>query len=351
MHAAFDMPSRQEEENRIVVKWLNRLHECSREVPGNLFAEAVKHSNISRGQLQRGEELTHEHFDRISSYLQRKIPNLTFHFFSKVELTDLGLLGYAVISCPTVGKALNLMARYLELTSDRFTEKHEVRDGFYVIRPEPTWRHFDEDISIAEDCLSGNRRAISLILGSDDDLAGAAAHFAFPPPENVDAYRKFFDPVKVVFDADNSELCIPEALLAHPVTTANLMMSDVTSAICERMLGVGSRSQIDTTRAVRRLLLSRPGQHMLRLEEAADQLRMSTAQLRKRLYRAGTSYKTVVLEVRMALASHYLESTHLSIQEIAYLLDYAQPGPFSRAFKKYHGFSPSHARRSSRSQA
>ncbi len=36
------------------------------------------------------------------------------------------------------------------------------------------------------------------------------------------------------------------------------------------------------------------------------------------------------------LASNYLESTHLPIQEIAYLLDYAQPGPFSRAFKKYH---------------
>jgi len=49
----------------------------------------------------------------------------------------------------------------------------------------------------------------------------------------------------------------------------------------------------------------------------------------------------------MALATHYLESTHLSIQEIAYLLDYAQPGPFSRAFKKYFGQSPRDRRESS----
>jgi len=36
-----------------------------------------------------------------------------------------------------------------------------------------------------------------------------------------------------------------------------------------------------------------------------------------------TSYKNIVLDVRMALACHYLESTHLTIREIAYLLDYA----------------------------
>jgi len=79
---------------------------------------------------------------------------------------------------------------------------------------------------------------------------------------------------------------------------------------------------------------------MLRLEEAAGEMRMSTAQLRKRLYRSGTSYKKIVLEVRMILGRHYLESTHLSIQEVAYLLDYSQPGPFSRAFKKYFGQAP-----------
>ena len=84
---------------------------------------------------------------------------------------------------------------------------------------------------------------------------------------------------------------------------------------------------------------------MLRLEEAADELLMSTAQLRKRLYRAQTSYKKIVLETSMGLARQYLESTPLSIQEIAFLLDYAQPGPFSRAFKNEFGQYPGAWRR------
>ena len=340
MQTPIEIPSRHQEESRIVVKWLNRLHDCIRDEPGNLFVEAINRTGLSRMELQSGEGLTHEHFDKVMEYIERRIPDLTFRFFKEVELTDLGMLGYAVLSCTTVGKALELMARFLELTSDRYTENHELVDGFHCIRPQPTFRYFGANVSIAEDCLAGNWKAITLMLGPESDLAGATASFAYPPPETVDAYSRYFAPCAVRFNAERSELRIPYEWLKLPVTTANMVMSDVTSAICERMLGAGSRSLVDTPRAVRRLLLSRPGQHMLRLEEAAEQLRMSTGQLRKRLYRAGTSYKKLVLEVRMALASHYLESTHLSIQEIAYLLDYAQPGPFSRAFKKYYGYSP-----------
>lgn len=187
-------------------------------------------------------------------------------------------------------------------------------------------------------------RATELLLGPDADLNGAIANFAFAEPEYSDAYHDVFKPCLVEFNAEQTELKIPEKWLDQPVASANVVMSAVTAAVCERMLGPGRGTRMDTSRAVRRLLLSRPGKRMLRLDEAADELLMSTAQLRKRLYRAQTSYKNIVLETRMSLAVHYLESTPLSIQEIAFLLDYAQPGPFSRAFKKYFGFPPRNAR-------
>ena len=344
MQPLIEIPSRQQEESRIVVKWLNRLYECVRDEPGNLFNEAIDRSGLSRQELRTGEGLTQEHLDRVMEYIGRKVPDLTFRFFSQLELLDLGMMGYAILSCTTVSKGLDLMARFLELTSDRYTEKHSVEQGFHAIQPLPTWRHLGEDVSIAEDCIAGNWGAIKHMLGPEADLYGASAHFAYPAPETAKAYEHYFTPCRIVFDAEVSELRIPVDWLSRPVTTANIVMSDVTRAVCERMLGPGATRRIDTPRVVRRLLISRPGQHMLRLEEAAEELHMSMSQLRKRLYRAGTSYKKLVLEVRMALAAHYLESTHLSIQEIAYLLDYAQSAPFSRAFKKYHGSSP-HAMR------
>jgi AraC-like DNA-binding protein len=339
-----DIPSRQEEESRIVVNWLRRIQDILREGPPNLFWHAMAHAGVSGAELESGENLSHSQLDVVVGYIREQVPELTLRMLKSTDLLDLGLMGYAALSSGTVGNAIKVMLRYQELTSDRYTETSEMENGYLCIRPIPRWQHLDHLRNIAEDCFGGNWRIFELLCGPDADLMGASANFAFPEPEYSDAYHDVFKPCVVKFDAEKTELRIPQKWLALPVASANIVMSGVTAAVCERMLGPGRNTRIDTPRAVRRLLLSRPGKRMLRLEEAADELLMSTAQLRKRLYRAETSYKNIVLETRMGLARHYLESTPLSVQEIAYLLDYAQPGPFSRAFKKYYGFPPRNAR-------
>ena len=344
LQAQFESESRQEEESQIVAKWLGRVNECLAAQSPGLFEKAARRARVSQKQLQTGKKLTHEHFDKVVDYVRRDHPEIILCYLSRVELLDLGMLGYAVVSCSTVGKGLAMLSRYQELTSDRFTEKHLSESGNHIIRPLPTWRHLNEDVSIAEDCLAGNWRAITLMMGPDADYQGASACFSHDPPAYSALYEEVFGPSTVRFNAERTELIIPSDWLDNPVTTANAPIADVAMAICERLLGPGGITRVDTARAVRRRLLNRPGNHMLSLEEAADEMQMSTAQLRKRLYRAGTSYKSIVLEVRMVLAKHYLESTHLTVQEIAYLLDYSQPGPFSRAFKKYFGQPPNSIR-------
>ena len=339
-----DIPSRQEEESRIVANWLRRIQDVLREGPPNLFLRTIERAGVSGDDLKSGEGLSHSHLDVVIDFIRQQVPDLTLRMLKSSDLLDLGLMGYAALSSGTLGNAVNVLLRYQDLTSDRYTEETETDGGYFSIRPIPRWQHVSRLRNIAEDCLGGNWRAIELLLGPEVDLKGASAHFAFTEPEYSAAYREVFDPCTVKFDAERTELKIPQKWLSQEVASANIVMSGVTAAVCERMLGPGRGTRMDTSRAVRRLLLSRPGKRMLRLEEAAQELLMSTAQLRKRLYRAQTSYKNIVLETRMGLARHYLESTPLSVQEIAFLLDYAQPGPFSRAFKKYYGFPPRDAR-------
>lgn len=339
-----DIPSRQEEESRIVANWLRRIQDILRTAPPNLFLRAMERAGLTGAELESGQNLSHSHLDVVVDFIRQQVPDITLRMLKTSDLLDLGLMGYAALSSGTVGNGIKVMLRYQDLTSDRYTEATAVEDGYFCIRPIPRWQYVAQLRNIAEDCLGGNWRVFELLLGPEADLNGAHAHFAFPEPEYSDAYYEVLEPCAVRFDAEKTELRIPQTWLAQPVASANVIMSGVTAAVCERMLGPGRGTRMDTSRAVRRLLLSRPGKRMLRLEEAADELLMSTAQLRKRLYRANTSYKSIVLETRMGLARHYLESTPLSIQEIAFLLDYAQPGPFSRAFKKYYGYPPRNAR-------
>ena len=340
-----DIPSRQEEESRIVANWLRHIRDILREDGSpNLFLHATERAGLSGTDLESGEKLSLSHLDVVVEYARHYVPDLTLRMLKSSDFLDLGLMGYAILSSGTVGNAVKVLLRYQELTSDRFTETTVLEDGYFCISPVPRLQFVAQLENIAEDCLGGNWRAIELLMGPAADLGGASAHFAFPEPLYADTYHDVFKPCVVKFDAEKTELKIPQKWLELPVASANIVMSGVTAAVCERMLGPGRGTRMDTPRAVRRLLLSRPGKRMLRLDEAADELLMSTAQLRKRLYRAQTSYKNIVLETRMGLASHYLESTQLSVQEIACLLDYAQPGPFSRAFKKYYGFPPRDAR-------
>jgi AraC-like DNA-binding protein len=337
--------SRRAEQSKIAANWIMRMRECLGDGDQQQhLSDALRSAGITEGDLARGRNIDQHQLDKALQVVLRKVPDISLRMFSRVEISDLGVMGYAAINSGTVGRALRFLCQYHELTSDRYIDTLTIEDDVMRISPLPRMSHLHSFSNIAEDSLSGNWRMLGLLMGEHLDPPQASVFFSFPAP----AYEKTFYEVfscPVNFNAERNELVIPTAWLQRPIASRNQTMADVCTAMCERLLGAGEASR-DIRQIVRRLLLSRPGRRMYRLEEAAAELHLSTAQLRKRLYRAGTSYKKLVLEIRMALARHYLEDTNLAIQEIAYLLDYSQAAPFSRAFKSYFGQSPERARES-----
>lgn len=339
MTAGLSLESRRAEKSKISANWIERFRQFMTE--GDLPAvldEAMRAASISPYDLARRENIEQRQLDQVTESILPHVPDITLRMFASAELTDLGVMGYAAINSDTVGRAMKFLFRYHELTSDRFRDRLEFIDCLAVITPIPGLSYMSDLRNIAEDSLAGNWRALELLLGPKVDYRKASVHFDYPAPDYEDSYRDVFD-CKIVFNAERNELRVPADWFERPVESANQAMADVCKAMCERLLGA-TESSHDSSRVVRRLLLSRPGRSMYRLEEAAAELNLSTNQLRKRLYRAGTSYKKLVLETRMVLAEHYLKDTDLAVQEIAYLLDYSQPAPFSRAFKAYFGVSP-----------
>ena len=60
----------------------------------------------------------------------------------------------------------------------------------------------------------------------------------------------------------------------------------------------------------------------------------------RRLSAIGTSYGKLLRQVRHEMAGDYLRKKDYQIIEIAYLLGFADPSNFSRAFKRWTGLSP-----------
>ena len=319
------------------------MRECLSDVDQQSYlTDALRSAGITEGDLAERRNIEQHQLDRALQLVLRKVPDISLRMFSRAEISDLGVMGYAAINSGTVGRAMRFLYRYHELTSDRYVDRMTVDDDIARVSPLPQMAHIHDFKNIAEDSLAGNWRTLLLLMGDDFDPSQASVHFVFNAPDYESTFREVFD-CPIHFGAERNELLFPAAWLQHPIASGNETMADVCTAMCERLLGAGESSR-GTQQVVRRLLLSRPGRRMYRLEEAAAELNLSTAQLRKRLYRAGTSYKKLVLQTRMALARHYLQDTNLAIQEIAYLLDYSQAAPFSRAFKSFYGQSPEQAR-------
>jgi AraC-like DNA-binding protein len=334
--------SRDEEESRIVANWLKRLRSCLSDEQDPLFYQALKEVGIGPGDLDGGHSIHQAQLDSVLLLVRREVPDITLRLFARAEVLDLGLIGYAAINSGTLGKALEVMYAYHSLASDRYLDQLEVHQDRAVVYPAPLPGYLDDYQNIAEDSLAGNWRSLQILLGEAADSGKIDLHFDFPQPAYIETYHQVFGP-NCHFNQERSELRFPKAWLEVPINRSGGGLSQVFTAMCERILGPGE-TRADTSEMVQRLLLSRSGRTMLRLEEAAEQLLLSPNQLRKRLYRAGTTYKALVLKTRMELARHYLLDTHLSVQEIAYLLDYSTPAPFSRAFKQYYGLAPEYYR-------
>ena len=339
------LESRRAEQSKITANWIMRMRECLSDVDQQqLFLDALHAVGISGRDLDERRNIEQHQLDQALQLVLRRVPDITLRMFSRAEISDLGVMGYAAINSGSVGRAIKFLNEYHELTSDRYVDSMTIDDEFARVTPLPRMAHIQDFKNIVEDSLVGNWRMLGLLMGDNFDASKAGAYFDFPSPSYEQTYYEVFS-CPVHFNAERNELVFPAAWLKLPIASGNQTMADVCTAMCERLLGAGGTAR-DTTQVVRRLLLSRPGRRMYRLDEAAAELNLSTAQLRKRLYRAGTSYKRLVLEIRMELARHYLEDTNLPIQEIAYLLDYSQAAPFSRAFKTYYGQSPEAARES-----
>lgn len=74
--------------------------------------------------------------------------------------------------------------------------------------------------------------------------------------------------------------------------------------------------------------------------QVASRLGTSTRSLQRRLASEGTSFNEVLKTLRKRLAELYLKKPEYSISEIAFLLGYADPNSFFRAFNAWNGTTP-----------
>ncbi|MEM6646430.1 MAG: AraC family transcriptional regulator ligand-binding domain-containing protein [Bacteroidota bacterium] len=81
-----------------------------------------------------------------------------------------------------------------------------------------------------------------------------------------------------------------------------------------------------------------------RVEDVADALALSPRSLQRHLRREGTTFQRTLARTRETLAWHYLRTSEIRTNEVAFLLGYDDPNSFFRAFRSWTGTTPERAR-------
>ena len=69
-------------------------------------------------------------------------------------------------------------------------------------------------------------------------------------------------------------------------------------------------------------------------------MHMSARNLQLKLAAENTTFQDTLDSTRKNLATGYMQQSHLTITEIAYLLGFSDASNFTRAFRRWFGLSP-----------
>ena len=251
-----------------------------------------------------------------------------------------GLYGYALMSAPSLRNALALAYKYVEL-SFAFLEHTFTVEGDMAVMNMSSQVYAADDLAlIAERELAATFMIVKGLLEHDDFLAGVRV--AHEPRFTRSCYEQTFH-CPVEFNTPTYQLLIPNKLLDVPLLHSDSATAALCIEKCE-LFKARLEQDFDIVAEVEELLLSNPGRFP-KIDDMAKMLNVSGRTLRRRLNDKGSRYQLIVDDIRYRLAKEYLETTSLSIEQIALSLEYSDPANFSHAFKRWSGVSPQFYRR------
>jgi AraC-like DNA-binding protein len=176
------------------------------------------------------------------------------------------------------------------------------------------------------------------------DLVPLMMGFQHPKPKDLSAYDRLFR-APLRFDQPINEMGLDAACLQYPLMQADLGLGIVLDHYAEELLAKlpQAESFLDSVRRIisRGLRGGDPS-----LAVIAKQLGYAPRTLQRKLQESGTSYYTLLDEMRRELSIYYLQEEHIAISEVAFLLGFSETSAFHRAFRRWVGVSPGEFRRS-----
>lgn len=303
----------------------------------------ISHAGIDSEVFSRdNERIPAEKLSQIFQFAMQESgdPYLALHIGESVPYQSLGVLGYLLINAGTVGEMLEKFNRYQKLIGERLKFHFEDDGNQYKIAlyiqgnpmiPVPRFH--------AEVHLAAIINIINQIAGQT--LQPDRAVFWHAKPDGVEGYKKLFGNT-LFFEAGESAIYLSKSGLEIPLAFSNPPMLKYFEAQANTILK--DMEEKSAYSDVKQVILQSLGEEQVDIGFVAQRLGMSIRVLQKRLKEEKRTFREALSEVRIQLATHYIQNTEMDMGSIALFLGYSEASAFLRAYKKQTGKRPGEIR-------
>ena len=316
-----------------------RLLEDSGIDPAPLFR---KHGIESSTVIDPGARISYLKLDRV---MAEAVEQSGDPFFSLKEAkyllpSHLGPLGFAWLASTSLRSAFQRVQRYIKVLNENMRVTLRDSEDALVVSfhlDAPSANSYHRDIGY----LAVMTRMCRFNYGDQwNPVRVTVAHP--PPPDQSYFYSLFRCPVD--FEAKENSLHIDLRQADKELTGSNKQMAQLNDHIVVRYLAHLSRN--DIVNRVKAAILDSLGEGAATESTIADAMNTSIRNLNRKLSKEGTSFKSLLMEIRRELAGQYINDSTLTLTEISFLLGFSEVSSFSRAYRRWEGQSPSEARKS-----
>lgn len=249
--------------------------------------------------------------------------------------TLLGVLGFVMQQCKTVGEALNELKHYfsfqvqgaylkLDVEQDQVAFTFIFQDSFRL----PSTRY------TLEFALAAAVSILKSLCG--DQWKPLFVQFIHAEPKQSSKLKKYFYS-PVYFNQERSAVIFSASDLDIPITSANPQLNKILHAYLAQLEEQFSN---DPTAQIEKLIQQALTSGSCSADKVAAFMGVHRRTLHRVLKKSGTSYTQLLEKVRQDLALKMLKQSNVSITLIADMLCYSEMSAFSRAFKKWTGKTP-----------
>jgi AraC-like DNA-binding protein len=251
------------------------------------------------------------------------------------------IVSVLILNSPTLGNALEKLARYHDLATDYVSLRLECQGEQAVLELAPVLKSLPFDRHLAEAMLATLAFRLQALSGGEASLL--EARFAHPRPPDTAEHARLFG-CRLRFDQPHNGLVMRRSDLELPVFLASQELAEslerFAQAALARLHAPDSFSEQAQRWITRRLM---EGQRPI-LENLAAETALSVRAVQARLKAEGNTYRGLLDETRRQMALEYLKDPRLDGCDLAFLLGFAEQSAFNHAFKRWTGSTPQKAR-------